>query len=318
MVIIGDFNPNETRKMIRNLFYGEIVDYKVPEAKPNAESLEINFIDMPNAVQSNISLTSNVQLKMSDPDYHAVLIANKILGGGFNSYLNMNLREEHGYTYAARSSIGSSKYTKSRFRASTSTRFQVTDSAVVELLNEIKKIKTINVSDKELSDVKAKYVGNFVLSSESPSTIANYALNIKTQSLDKDFYKNYLSNINKVSKEDIIRVSKKYFQIDKGQIIITGKGSELINKLEKISFENKIIPILFFDKYGNQVEKPILNKKISKEVNVKTIFENYLNAIGGLDEINKIKSISTIATVKIQNAPFSPSCFSKQKHPNLL
>lgn len=320
LVIIGDFNPNETRKMIRNLFSGwkkgelNTSNWKIPS---DINELSINFIDVSNAIQSEIVYQNLVDISMNHPDYFPVIVSNKILGGGPENRLEKQIRETKGYTYAARSSIGSSKYTKSRFRASTSTRFQVTDSAVVELLNEIKKIKTINVSDKELSDVKAKYVGNFVLSSESPSTIANYALNIKTQSLDKDFYKNYLSNINKVSKKDIIRVSKKYFQIDKGQIIITGKGSELINKLEKISFENKIIPILFFDKYGNQVEKPILNKKISKEVNVKTIFENYLNAIGGLDEINKIKSISTIATVKIQNAPFSPTAEIKQKHPNL-
>ena len=320
LVIIGDFNPNETRKMIRNLFSGwkkgelNTSNWKIPS---DINELSINFIDVSNAIQSEIVYQNLVDISMNHPDYFPVIVSNKILGGGPENRLEKQIRETKGYTYAARSSIGSSKYTKSRFRASTSTRFQVTDSAVVELLNEIKKIKNINVSDKELSDVKAKYVGNFVLSSESPSTIANYALNIKTQSLDKDFYKNYLSNINKVSKEDIIRVSKKYFQIDKGQIIITGKGSELINKLEKISFENKIIPILFFDKYGNQVEKPILNKKISKEVNVKTIFENYLNAIGGLDEINKIKSISTIATVKIQNAPFSPTAEIKQKHPNL-
>ena len=55
------------------------------EANANPKTLEINFVDMPNAVQSNISLTSTVNLKMSDPDYHAVLIANKILGGGFNN-----------------------------------------------------------------------------------------------------------------------------------------------------------------------------------------------------------------------------------------
>jgi len=320
LVIIGDFNPNETRKMIRNLFSGwkkgelNTPNWKIPS---EINELNVNFVDVSNAIQSEIVYQNLVDISMSHPDYFPVIVANKILGGGPENRLEKQIRETKGYTYAARSSIGSSKYTKSRFRASTSTRFQVTDSAVVELLNEIKKIKTIKVSDKELSDVKAKYVGNFVLSSESPSTIANYALNIKTQNLNKDFYKNYLSNINKVSKKDIIRVSKKYFQIDKGQIIITGKGSELINKLEKISFENKIIPILFFDKYGIQVDKPVLNKEISKEVNVKTIFENYLNTIGGIDKLNEIKSISTIATVKIPNTPFSPTAEEKQKHPNL-
>src|SRR5690606_5217975 len=111
----------------------------VPKPLDNVQYTQISFIDMPNAVQSNISVTNNVSLKMDDPDYHAVLIANKILGGGFDSYLNMNLREEHGYTYGARSSVGTDRYGASRFTAGTSVRNAVTDSAVVESLKEIKR-----------------------------------------------------------------------------------------------------------------------------------------------------------------------------------
>ena len=62
----------------------------------------------------------------------------------------------------------------------------------------------------------------------------------------------------------------------------------------------------------------MFNKEISSDVNVKTIFLNYVNAIGGTDVLNKIKSISTTASVKIPNAPFSPTAEIKQKHPNLL
>ena len=166
LVILGDVSVEAIKVLVEKNFSnwknGEIVDYKVPEAKPNAESLEINFIDMPNAVQSNISLTSTVKLKMSDPDYHAVLIANKILGGGFNSYLNMNLREEHGYTYGARSSVGTDKYI-SRFRAGAAVRNAVTDSAVVQTIKEIKRFQAEPVEADALSNAKAKYVGDFVL-----------------------------------------------------------------------------------------------------------------------------------------------------------
>ena len=168
--------------------------------------------------------------------------------------MEKQLREVKGYTYAARSSIGTSKYTKSRFRAQTSTRFQVTDSAVIDILREIKKIREIPVEDEELKNVKIKYAGNFVLSSESPSTIANYALNIKTQELPKDFYKSYLAMIEKVSKNDILRVAKKYFNIDQGQIIITRKGSELIEKLSKVRFDGKLIPFETYDQYGQKVK----------------------------------------------------------------
>jgi len=164
------------------------------------------------------------------------------------------LREVKGYTYSARSSLGTSKYTKSRFRAYTSTRFQVTDSAVIVLLKEIKKIREIPVKDEELKNVKIKYAGNFVLNSESPSTIANYALNIKTQDLPLDFYKSYLSNIEKVTKNDILRVAKKYFNLDQGQIVVTGKGSEIKDKLKNITFDGKLIPLETYDQYGKKIK----------------------------------------------------------------
>ena len=191
---------------------------------------------------------------MNDPDYFPVIIANKILGGAPEDRLEKQLREVKGYTYSARSSVGTSKYMQTRFRAYTSTRFQETDSAVIELLKEIKKIREIPVKDDELENVKIKYAGNFVLNSESPSTIANYALNIKTQGLNKDFYKTYLANINRVTKSDILRVAKRYFNINQGQIVISGKGTELIDKLKNVKFEGKTIPFETYDQFGNKME----------------------------------------------------------------
>ena len=144
LVIIGDINPEKVKPIIESRFNswenGSITEMTMPDAHSNPKALEINFIDMPNAVQSNISLTSNVSLKMDDPDYHAVLLANKILGGGFNSYLNMNLREEHGYTYGSRSSVGSDEFI-TRFRTSASVRNEVTDSAVVQTLRKLDEYK---------------------------------------------------------------------------------------------------------------------------------------------------------------------------------
>ena len=199
------------------------VDYDTAEPSPNVQFTQINFVDMPNAVQSNISLTNNVELKMNDADYHSVLIANKILGGGFGSYLNMNLREEHGYTYGARSSVGTSRYNASRFTAGAAVRNAVTDSAVVETLKEIKRIKTEPVDAKDLANAKAKYVGDFVLALERPQTIARYALNIKLNNLPSDFYTTYLEKINAVTVEDVTRVANKYFKTENARIVVVGK-----------------------------------------------------------------------------------------------
>ncbi|HKK11415.1 MAG TPA: pitrilysin family protein, partial [Flavobacteriaceae bacterium] len=201
LVVVGDVNYETVQEEIKK-YFGEWkksvgLDITVPDAVPNVQYTQIDFVDMPNAVQSNISLTNTVNLKMNDPDYHAVLIANKILGGGFNSYLNMNLREAHGYTYGARSNIDSDKYI-GRFTAGADVRNAVTDSAVVETLKEIKRIKTEPVSAEDLKNAKAKYVGDFVLALESPQTIARYALNIKINDLPQDFYSTYLEKINAV------------------------------------------------------------------------------------------------------------------------
>src|SRR5690606_9407775 len=121
-------------------------------------------------------------LKLTDKDYFAGLIANQILGGGGEGRLFLNLREAHGWTYGAYSSLGSGKYT-SKFTSSASVRNVVTDSAVVEFMNELHKIRTEPVTQAELDLAKAKYIGNFVMETQNPGTIASFALRTKTQSL---------------------------------------------------------------------------------------------------------------------------------------
>ena len=240
-----------------------------------------------------------------------VLIANKILGGGFNSYLNMNLREEHGYTYGARSSVGTDKYI-SRFRAGAAVRNAVTDSAVVETIKEIKRFQAEPVEADALANAKAKYVGDFVLALERPSTVAQYAINTKINELPEDFYATYLEKINAVSIQDVNRVANIYFTADNARIVVVGKGSEVITNLEKTG-----IPINYFDTFANAVEKPEFTKPIPEGVTAATVIENYITAIGGLEAINAVNSVMTAANVTIEGMPFKPTAVSKTMTPNM-
>ncbi|RLD26974.1 MAG: insulinase family protein [Bacteroidetes bacterium] len=314
LVIIGDVDFNTIKKQVETYFgkWGKSIEVttNVPTANPNVQYTQINFIDMPNAVQSNISLTNNVDLKMSDSDYLSVLITNKILGGGFSSYLNMNLREEHGYTYGARSGVGSDKYV-SRFTAGAAVRNAVTDSAVVQTLKEIKRIKNEDISDKDLANAKAKYVGDFVLALERPQTIARYALNIKINDLPEDFYATYLEKINAVTKEDVKRVANTYFKTENARIVVVGKGSDVLPNLEKTG-----IPIKYFDTYANPVEKPEFTKPIPNGVTAKSVIDNYISAIGGKDNAMLVKTTHSSADVTIEGAPFAPKADIKQMAPN--
>ncbi|MFV8368484.1 insulinase family protein [Flavobacterium sp. LB2R40] len=308
LIIVGDVKFNETKKMVEK-FFGSWKKATAPSISYNdpkdVSASQINFIDMPNAVQSEVAAVNLVNLKMTDPDYFAVLIANQILGGDFNSYINMNLREAHGWTYGARTSIYGDKRI-STFNASTQVRNAVTDSTVVEILKEFKKIRTEKVTDEMLASVKAGYIGRFVMQIEKPQTVAGYALRIQTQSLPSDFYENYIKNISAVTAEDVLRVSNKYFLADNSRIVIVGKAADIAPSLEKLK-----LPVLYFDKYGNPTAKPELKKSVPAGVTAKSVIDNYLKAIGGEKAALGVKTIVMNGTTTIPQAP-SPLNFTSK------
>jgi len=294
LVIIGDVKYKDVKEVVTENFSnwrkGLAPVISLPAVK-NVQFTQVNFVDMPDAVQSEIAVVNTVDLKMNDADYHAALIANKIYGGSFNSMLNLNLREAHGWTYGARSSLRADKDTQAAFTSSTSVRNAVTDSAVVETLKELKNIRTIDVTLKQLNNVKAKYLGDFVLAMEKPQTISRYALNIETNKLPADYYKTFLTKINAVTIADVKRVANKYFLADNSRIVIAGKGSEVVDGLEKLMHNGKKIPVKYFDKYGNSTEKPVFSKPLPKGVTAQSVIDTYFKAIGGKDAVAKVKTL---------------------------
>jgi len=297
LVIVGDVKFKDTQKLVEKLFgswkpaTAPVVTYNDPK---DVQYTQINFIDMPNAVQSEISVVNVSNLKMTDPDYFATIVANQIYGGDFNSYINMNLREDHGWTYGANSNISGNKYV-SMFHSGTQVRNAVTDSTVVEIMKELKRIRTENVTDEMLNNVKAGYIGRFVMQIEKPQTVAAYALRTQTQGLSDDFYENYIKNISAVTAADVKRVANKYFLADNSRIVIVGKGSEVLPSLEKLK-----IPIFYFDKFGNPIEKPAAKKEVPAGVTAKTVFDSYIKAIGGEKAVTAVKTISFKGTGSAQ------------------
>ena len=303
IAVVGDIKPKVVKKQLLKHFgsWKPKTTPKIPFPEPqNSSQTEIAFVEMPNAVQSEIAITNTASLDKKNPDYFAVLIANQILGGGGEARLFLNLREDKGFTYGAYSSFNDSYMTKAKFSASTSVRNAVTDSAVVEMLKEIDRLGSELVSDEELDLVKAKYAGTFVISLEDPETVARFALNIKTQELDSDFYKTFLQNINKVTKEDVLRVGKEYFLNDQARVIVTGKGSDILAPLENISFKDKTLKVRYYDKYGNETKRPNYSADIPEGLTAQTVIDNYLNAVGGKEKLSAIKTFSEKAQASMQ------------------
>lgn len=312
LVIIGDVKYNKIKPVVEKLFGSwekrSTPKLTYPEPK-NVSQTQINFVDVPNAVQSEIALVNTINLKMSDPDFFPAAIATYILGGDYNSYLNMNLREKHAWTYGANAIIGSGKYV-TKLKSASAVRSVATDSAVVEFIKEIKKIRTEKVSDELLNNVKAGYIGRFVMKVQQPQAIARYALNIETDDLPEDFYENYIQNISAVTAEQVMLAANKYFLIENTRIVIAGKGADVISGLEKLN-----IPIFYFDKYGNPLEKPVLKKEVPAGVTAKSVLDNYIKAIGGEKTVSTVKTISMLGSTTIPQAP-TPLTFTNKVDAN--
>jgi predicted Zn-dependent peptidase len=143
MTFVGDITPEAAKALVVKAFGSwKGVKLSLPEIAnaTNVSSTEINFVDLPTAVQGEISVTNLVNNPMSNPDYHALKIANQILGGGAESKLFMNLREKHGFTYGSYSRIGSGRF-QSQFSGGAQVRSEKADSAVAEIMSEIKNMQ---------------------------------------------------------------------------------------------------------------------------------------------------------------------------------
>ena len=319
LVIIGDVNYDEIKSKVTDLFGSwdskEVSSISFPSPN-NPDETEIIFVDMPNGVQSVVSVINTVEFNKKNSDYFAALVANRILGGGGAGRLFNNLREDKGWTYGSYSGISESYKTKGLVIAQAQVRNEVTDSAAVELLMELDKMKNTYVLDEELNSAKAKYTGNFVLSLENPSTIAGFARNIITQDLPEDYYNSFLENINSVTKEDVQNAAKNYFLTDNTRVFITGKGSEILESIENIEYNGKKLKVRYFDKYANEIERP--NYTVDSSISAEDVIDDYIKAIGGKDALSEVTSIEIKATSNIQGTVLEMYSIKNNQNQSLM
>ena len=295
LIFVGDIKPEQAKELaVKALgnWKGATLTLPQPPVVKNPMTTEVDLVDVSNAVQSEIRVANLVQLPLSSPDYFAVLLANQILGGGSDSYLFKNLREKRGFTYGAYSNINAGRF-QTAFIASASVRNEKTDSAVIEFIKEIKRIRTQKVDAGELARAKALFNGNFALGMENTARIASFATNILLNNLPKDFYRTYLQKLNAVTVEDVQRVAAKYFGVANSRIIVTGKASQVAPGLKKLGF-----PVHEYDRFAQPVKA---NEAASATaVDAKAVINNYLSAIGGTEALKKVSTTWMKKTLNVQ------------------
>jgi zinc protease len=303
LTIVGDITPAAAKALVEKAYgtwTGRQLTLPATGDVKNPDRTEIDFIDLPTAVQGELSMGNLVNNPMNSSDYFPLLLANHILGGGAESKLFMNLREKHGFTYGSYSSVGSGRF-QSLFKAGAAVRTDKVDSAIGEMIHEILAMRDGKITQEDLDNAKAIYNGSFALRMENPAVTAGYASNILINDLPKDFYRTYLQKINAVTIDDIKRVSNKYFNETNSRIVIVGNGDKILPNLARLGY-----PIKKYDKFAN----PVVDKP--KEVNVAEatkntdaisaydVIENYLKAIGGKEELKKVNTIYSSISMEIQ------------------
>ena len=309
LTFVGDITPAQAKALAeKTLGKWKGAALTLPQLKSvsNPSKTEVDLVDVPNAVQGEITVTNLVSLPMSSPDYFAVLLANQILGGGGDARLFMNLRERHGFTYGSYSGISAGRF-QTRFSASASVRNDKVDSAVAEILHEIDTIRTKKVSAEELSNAKAIYNGSFALGLENPARTASFASNILINNLPKDFYRTYLQKINAVTVDDIQRVTQKYFNYNNTRVVVVGKASAVQPGLAKLGYDLKM-----YDKNAKPVEAKATS---SVKMSADEIIQKYISVSGGDEELKKINSVMLTGTMSVQGAQLD--VVQKRMAPNM-
>jgi zinc protease len=311
LVIVGDINPMEAKTVAEKYFgsweRGE-VDKKEFATPERPENTQVAFVDKTGAVQSTIHITYPIQLKPGTMESVVSRVLNGVLGSSSTARLFMNLREDKAYTYGAYSSINADPYVGS-FSASADVRNEVTDSAIVEFLKEMKRIGQEPIPTEEIEAAKAKISGSFARSLESPQTVATFALNTARYNMPKDYYANYLKNLSSVSAGDVTAMARKLVTPGSAHLVVVGNKDEVADKLTRFDADGAVT---FYDIYGNEIEAA--SSDVPDYASAEEVIDKYLQVIGTEEKLTQVEDIVMKMTTSMQGMTLEMT--RKQKSPD--
>jgi zinc protease len=231
-VVAGDISEADILQMLGDRFASwknfPVQTENIP-APVQQKKRSVLLIEKPQAVQSALRI-GHLGIARNDKDYVACYVLNMLLGGYFNSRINLNLREKHGFTYGARSFFDARKQTGA-FAVSTEVRTEVTARAAEEIINELTLIRKEPVGADELFMVKNYIIGSFPLSIETPQQVAGRIATLALYGLDTDYYDTFRDAVAALTKEDLLRTAETYIHPDTVTISASGDAKALENDM---------------------------------------------------------------------------------------
>jgi zinc protease len=219
---------------------GDSIDFT---SLPSPERAILYLIDRPGSTQSVI-VGGHVAAARSTPDYFPLIVLNTLLGGQFTSRLNLNLREDKGYTYGARTAFNFRRH-PGPFAASASVHREATRESVIEILKELNGVRGARpVTETELEYAKAGLTRGFPRGFETPAQIADRLSDVAVYNLPHDYFDNYIDRIRAVTTADVARVAETYIQPSRVAILVVGDRQRIESSLREIEGIGETLTIL--------------------------------------------------------------------------
>lgn len=251
LVISGDITEGEIISKLDFLenWTGESIEFPKAPAPQKPEKTKIFLVDKTDAAQSQIRIGYLGMKYDADGEYYKSTLMNYPLGGAFNSRINLNLREDKGYTYGARSYFSGSKY-PGTFAASAGVRANVTDSAVAEFMKEITNYYEDGITEDELEFMRASIGQREALKYETGRQKAGFVRRILMYDLEKDYVDRQNEILENITTDEINGLAKKHLDPSKMAVLVVGDKKSVLPGLSKLGYE-----IVELDKEGNKVDQ---------------------------------------------------------------
>lgn len=236
MVVAGNISlANARRHAERALqgWTGAPADAAAPAAPPTRDKTELLIVHRPGSVQSNI-VVGNTSFLPTDPIWYAANMANRVLGGGADARLFMILREQKSWTYGAYSSLQRPKGIGA-FQATAEVRTEVTDSALVEMLAQLRRIGAETVPADELENARGAAVGSFPLTIETVNQVAGAVANAKLLGLPDDYLRMYRTRLAAVTAQQLQDAAKRVIRPEAALIVVVGDATRIYDSLKDIA-----------------------------------------------------------------------------------
>lgn len=226
----------------------------VVEAKPiTTDKSRIFLVDIPKAAQTEFRVGYVTGLKYdATGEYYKTGLMNFTLGGGFNSRLNINLREDKGWTYGARSSFEGHNHS-GIFEFSSGIKADATDSALVEIIKEVKSFAAVGITDDELSFLKSAIGQRDALRYETGQQKAGFISRILEYNLPSNYVEIQNKVLKDIKKDEITALSKKWIHPDKLNMLLVGDKIRILPGLQKLGYQ-----IEELDQEGKPLQKRAL------------------------------------------------------------